>query len=266
MAKIHPSSVVMEGAVLDDSVEVGPLCYVGPHVKIGAGTRLIAQCSVDGHTTIGENNTIHPFASLGQPAQDHSVVPGAVSYLKIGNGNIFRECCTMHTGTKPETETVIGNNCMFMACTHVAHNCRIGDNVIFVNNAAIAGYGQVFDNAILSGGVMIHQFCRVGRFAIISGVSAFSKDVPPFMMAEGRNGGVKMINKVGLQRAGFDAETITIIKHIFRIYYREGLIPSNAIAKIKAELPDVPVVREFLDFCATSQKGVVTTPTAGHRD
>ena len=147
MAKIHPSSVVMDGAVLDDSVEVGPLCYVGPHVKIGAGTRLIAHCCVDGHTTIGENNTIHPFASLGQPAQDHAVEPGAVTYLKVGNGNIFRECCTIHTGTKPETETVIGNNCMFMACSHVAHNCRIGNDVIFVNNSCVAGYSPILGDA-----------------------------------------------------------------------------------------------------------------------
>ena len=266
MAKIHPTSVVMDGAVLDDSVEVGPLCYVGPHVKIGAGTKLIAQCNVNGYTTIGKNNTIYPFASVGQLAQDLSADPDAVSYLKIGDGNTFRECCTIHLGTEPESSTVIGNNNLFMACSHIAHNCTVGNHVILVNTASVAGHSTIFDHAILSGGVMVHQFCRVGRFAIISGVSAFSKDVPPFMMAEGRNGGVKMINKVGLQRAGFDAETITVIKHIFRIYYREGLIPARAIEKIKAELPDVPVVREFLDFCATSQRGVITTPPAGHRD
>lgn len=266
MAKIHPTSVVMDGAVLDDSVEVGPLCYVGPHVKIGAGTKLIAQCNVNGHTTIGKNNTIYPFASVGQLAQDLSADPDAVSYLKVGDGNIFRECCTIHLGTEEGSETVIGSNNLFMACSHVAHNCTIGNHVIMVNASCIAGHGTIFDHAILSGGVMVHQFCRIGRYAIISGVSAFSKDVPPFMMAEGRNGGVKMINKVGLQRAGFDAETITVIKHIFRIYYREGLIPARAIEKIKSELPDVPVVREFLDFCATSQRGVITTPPAGHRD
>ena len=266
MAKIHPTSVVMDGAILDDSVEVGPLCYVGPHVKIGAGTRLIGHCNIDGFTTLGENNTIHPFAALGQPAQDHSVMPGAPTYLRIGDGNVFRECCTIHTGTKPESETVIGNSNMFMACSHVAHNCRVGNHVIYVNCSCTAGYSEVFDNALISGGVMLHQFCRIGRLAIISGVSAFSKDVPPFMMAEGRNGGVKMINKVGLQRAGFDTETINIVKHIFRIYYREGLIPSNALEKIRTELPDVPVVREFLDFCATSRRGVINAPAAGHRD
>ena len=266
MAKIHPTSVVMDGAVLDDSVEVGPLCYIGPHVKIGAGTKLIAQCNVNGYTTIGRNNTIYPFASVGQLAQDLSANPDGVSYLKIGDGNIFRECCTIHLGTEEGSETVIGSNNLFMAGAHVAHNCTIGNHVILVNASCVAGHCTVFDHAILSGAVMVHQFCRVGRFAFISGVSAFSKDVPPFMMAEGRNGGVKMINKVGLQRAGFDEATITVIKHIFRIYYREGLIPSRAIEKIKSELPDVPVVREFLDFCATSQRGVITTPPAGHRD
>ena len=172
----------------------------------------------------------------------------------------------MVLGTEEGSETVIGDNNLFMAGAHVAHNCTIGSHVILVNASCVAGHCTIFDHAILSGAVMVHQFCRVGRFAFISGVSAFSKDVPPFMMAEGRNGGVKMINKVGLQRAGFDEETITIIKHIFRIFYREGLIPTKALEKIKSELPDVPVVREFLDFCATSQRGVIATPPAGHRD
>ncbi len=265
MAKIHPSSVVMDGAQLDDSVEVGPFCFVGEHVKIGAGTRLIGHCNISGYTTLGSGNVIHPFAALGQPAQDHAVVPGAVTYLNIGDNNVFREGCSIHTGTKPDTETRIGNNNMFMNCTHVAHNCRVGNNVIYVGYAGTAGYCEVFDNALLSGLVGMHQFCRVGRLAIVSGGSVFSKDVPPFMMAEGRNGGVKMINKVGLQRAGFDAETITIIKHVYRIFFRSGLIPTNAIAKIKADLPQIPEVVEFLDFCANSKRGVVCGHVEGHR-
>ena len=201
MAKIHPSAIVADGATLENGVEVGPFCYVGPNVKIGAGTRLIGHCNIDGYTTLGRENVIHPFAALGQPAQDHSVVPGEATYLNIGDGNIFREGCTIHTGTKPGSETRIGNHNMFMNATHVAHNCIVGNNVIYVGYAGTAGYCQVFDNALISGLVGIHQFCRVGRYAIISGGSVFSKDVPPFMMAEGRNGGVKMINKVGLQRA-----------------------------------------------------------------
>lgn len=257
MPKIHPSAVVSPGAVLDDSVEVGPLCYVGPHVTIGANTKLISQCHIDGHTTLGSGNTVFPFASLGQVAQDHGVVPGSVSYLKIGNDNVFREGCTVHLGTKPDTETVIGNHCMFMNSTHVAHNCKIGSNVIFVGFSGTAGYCEVMDNVLLSALSGMHQFCRIGRLAIISGGSVFSQDVPPFMMAEGRNGGVKMINKIGLMRNGFSAETVNVIKHIHRIYYRSGLIAPNALEKIKTELPQIPEVLEFIQFCESSKRGVL---------
>ncbi|MBE6388931.1 MAG: acyl-ACP--UDP-N-acetylglucosamine O-acyltransferase [Lentisphaerae bacterium] len=267
MAKIHPTAVVEDGAILADGVEIGPLCYVGPHVKIGEGTRLIAHCNVDGYTTLGKNNTLHPFAALGQPAQDHSVVPGAATYLNVGDNNIFREGTAIHTGTAPESATNIGNNNMFMNGSHVAHNCQIGNDVHFISMAVVGGYGEVHDRAILSGLVAIHQFCRVGKLAIISGCSAFSKDVPPFMMAEGRNGGVKMINKVGLQRAGYTAEQINIVKQIFRIYYRSGLIPSIALEKIRTELPQTAEVKEFLDFCANSKKGVIPgNANSGHRD
>jgi len=266
MAKIHPSSVVEDGAIIDDSVEIGPLCYVGPNVKIGPNCRLIAQCHISGYTTMGSGNVVHPFASIGQNAQDHSVVPGEATYVNIGNDNIFRECSTVHSGTLPGSETRIGNHNMFMSSSHVAHNCRVGNNVIYVSGAVTAGYCEIFDNVLLSGLVAVHQFCRVGRLAIISGGSVFSKDVPPFMMAEGRNGTAKMINKVGLQRAGFDSETITVIKHLFRIYYRSGLSPANAIEKIKTELPQTPEVLEFLDFCATSKRGVIAGKVEGHRN
>ena len=266
MAKIHPTAVVEDGAVLGDGVEVGPLCFVGRNVRIGDGTRLIAQCNIDGYTTLGKNNIVHPFAALGQQAQDHSVVPGAPTYLNIGDDNIFRENCTIHTGAGPETVTTIGSGNMFMAGSHVAHNCKIGNHVHFVNAAMTAGHSEVQDFAILSGLVAIHQFCRVGRFAIISGCSAFSQDVPPFMMAEGRNGGVKMINKIGLQRAGFSAESISIIKQIFRIYYRSGLIPSAALKQIREELPQTPEVTEFLEFCAATKKGVLSCHVDSHRN
>ena len=265
MPKIHPSAIVSDGAELDDSVEVGPFCFVGPNVRIGAGSRLIGHCNIDGHTTLGRNNVIHPFAALGQPAQDHAVVEGEATYLNIGDNNIFREGCTIHTGTKPGSETRIGSRNMFMNATHVAHNCIVGNDVIYVGYAGTAGYCEFFDNVLISGLVGIHQFCRVGRFAIISGGSVFSKDIPPFMMAEGRNGGVKMINKVGLQRAGFSTETISVIKQIFRIYYRSGLIPTNALERIRTELPLIPEVREFIHFCETSKKGVISAQVEGHR-
>ncbi len=265
MAKIHPGSVVCDGAELAADVEIGPFCYVGPHVKLGEGCRLIGHVNIGGYTSLGCRNVLYPFAALGQPAQDHAVTAGARSYLRIGDDNIFREGFTAHTGTKPESETVIGSRCMFMNHSHVAHNCVIGDDVIFVNSVAAAGYSQIMDHAILSGLVGIHQFCRVGRYAIISGGSVFSKDVPPFMMAEGRNGGVKMINLVGLKRAGFPDETIRVIREIFKIYYHSNLAPGNALKKIAAELPQIPEVKEFLDFCAGSVKGVLCNRAEAHR-
>jgi len=265
MAKIHPSAVVMPGAVLAEDVEVGPLCFVDEHVTLGAGCRLIAQCHVSGHTTLGAGNVLYPFAAVGQNAQDHGIEPGAVSYVQIGDRNIFREGSTVHSGTKPGTTTSIGDDCMFMQCTHVAHNCKIGNHVIMVGMAGLAGYCEVGDRALISGLSGVHQFCRVGRLAIISGGSVFSQDIPPFMMAEGRNGGVKMVNVIGLKRAGFSEETIRVIRNLFKLYYHSGLIPSNALAAVKTELPQIPEVREFIEFCETSKRGVLSTSHEGRR-
>ena len=257
MPKIHPSAVVSPAAEIADDVEIGPLCYIGPQVKIGPGCRLIAQCHVSGRTTLGSNNILYPFAALGQNAQDYKVESDE-TYLVVGNDKIFREGTTAHTGTKPGTTTRIGNGCMFMNASHVAHNCQIGDQVILVGFAGLAGYCEIGDHALISGLTGLHQFCRVGRFAIISGGSALSKDVPPFMMAEGRNGGVKMINLVGLQRAGFPAATIRALKNVFKIYYRSELSPANALQKIREEVPPLPEVVEFIEFCANSKRGVLS--------
>lgn len=265
MPKIHPSAVVADGAVLADDVEIGPMCYVGPNVKIGSGSRLIAQCHIDGHTTMGKGNIVYPFAALGQNAQDHGIEPGAATYLEIGDGNIFREGCTVHTGTKPGTRTVIGDGCMFMNATHVAHNCVVGNHVIMVGFAGLAGYCEVGDRALISALSGMHQFCRVGRLAIISGGSVFSKDVPPFMMAEGRNGGVKMVNVIGLKRAGFSDETIRVLRNLYKIYYHSGLAPSNALQAVKTELPQIPEVVEFIQFCESSQRGVLPSRIEGKR-
>lgn len=262
---IHPSSVIAPGAQIAENVEIGPLCYVGPNVKIGPGCKLISHCNIDGYTTIGSNNTFHPFSAIGQPGQDRGVQPGSVSYITIGDNNIFRENTTVHSGTKPGTVTQIGSNCMFMAGSHVAHNCKVGNNVIIVNASVLGGYAEVNDNALISGLCAVHQFCRVGRFAMISGGSAMSKDVPPFMTAEGRNGGVKMVNVVGLKRAGFSEETIRIIRNMHKVFYRSELSPTNAIQKIKDEFPKIPEVLEFIEFYESSTKGVLSAKVEGHR-
>jgi len=265
MAKIHHSSVVEPTAQIADDVEIGPLCYVGPDVVIGSGCRLVAQVNIDGHTTIGKNNIFFPFAAIGQRPQDHSAKDETLSYVKIGDHNEFREGCTVHRGTVENSVTEIGNYCLFMNGSHVAHNCKIGNHVLIVGMSGCAGHCVMMDYSIISGVSGMHQFCRIGRFAMISGGSVFSKDIPPFMIAEGRNGGIKMINLVGLQRAGFTEERIRIIKSIYKIYYRQGLTPKNALKQIAETYPNEPEAKEFLDFCAGTIKGVLANKLEGHR-
>ena len=264
MPKIHPTAVVDPKAVIADCVEIGPLCYVGPNVTIGKGTKLISQCNVDGYTTIGKNNTIHPFAALGQNAQDLDF-SGGITYLDIGDGNTFREGATVHCGTEEGSRTVIGNNCFFMNNCHVAHNCVLGDGVIMVNCSSVAGYVQVGDRAILSGYSGVHQFCRIGRLVMISACSVFSQDIVPFVMAEGRNGNIMGINIVGCRRAGISKENIKILRSLFKIFFRSGLNVSNAVLKIKEELPQTPEVLEFLDFVEKSNRGIHQARTPGKR-
>lgn len=255
MPKIHPTAVVDPKAVIADDVEIGPLCYVGPNVKIGSGTKLLGQCSVDGHTTLGKNNTIHPFAALGQNAQDLSYV-GGETFLDIGDGNTFREGATVHCGTKPGTRTTIGNECYLMNNCHVAHNCVLGNNIIMVNGSLLAGYVQVSDRAVLSAYSAIHQFSRIGRLVMLSACSVFSQDIVPFVIAEGRNGEIRGINIIGCKRAGMSTETIKVLRELYKIFFRSGLNAANAVEKIKTELPQLPEVLEFLHFLETSERGV----------
>lgn len=265
MTKIDPSAVVATEAELGENVEIGPLCVVGPHVKIGDGTRLIAQCHVRGYAEIGKNNILYPFSCIGASGQDYHADDRLVSYVRIGDNNIFRECSTVHAGTAEGTETVVGNGCMFMVNSHAGHNVRVGNNVILVNDAALGGYSEVGDNAILSAFVAIHQFCKAGRFVMLSAGSQFSKDIPPFMIAEGRNGTLKAVNVIGLQRAGFPAETIHVIRQMHRIFVRSGLNQGNALREIEATLPQLPEVVEFIEFCRKSKRGVLCSRD-GHRE
>ncbi|OGV55834.1 MAG: acyl-[acyl-carrier-protein]--UDP-N-acetylglucosamine O-acyltransferase [Lentisphaerae bacterium GWF2_52_8] len=233
------------------------MAYVGPHVSIGKGCRLMPQCHVTGHTTMGENNTVFPFATIGSQAEDYHVTGGA-TYLKIGDNNIFREGVTVNTGTKDDSSTIIGNGCFLMANAHVAHNCELGNNVIMVVGSGLSGYVTVADKVLISGLSGIHQFCRVGRMAVLSGGSTISMDLPPFMIGDGRNGGVRGINKIGMKRNNFSEETIRAITNIYKIFFRSGLNSTNALAKIRAELPQLPEVQEFIAFVESSKRGVLT--------
>ncbi len=257
MAKIHPTALVDAKAQLADDVEVGPYCIVGPNVTMGAGCRLIAHAYVGGYTTMGRGNVVHPYAAIGTDPQDLKFKPGTKAWLRIGDGNTFREGFSGNIASDPDAETVIGSNCLFMANTHVAHNCRIGNRVIMVNGAVVGGYVSVGDCALLSGHTAVHQFCRVGRLAVISGVSAISIDLPPFMIEHGRNGPVQSVNLIGLQRNGFTDQEIRALKNVYKIFYRKKLTVKAAVAQIRDEVPLLPPIQEFIDFVESSTRGVL---------
>ncbi len=256
MSNIHPTSVVDPKAKIAEGVEIGPLCVIGSDVKIGKGCKLISHCSITGHTTLGENNTLYPFVSLGTPAQDYEY-EGHRSYLKIGDKNIFREGFTGNCGTKPETETIIGNECFFMANSHVAHNCNVGNRVIMANDAMLAGYSSIGDKAIMSGLTAVHQFCRVGRLAMIGGCCAISKDLPPFMTCFSKNNTVSGLNIVGLRRSGMSKEAIRALKDVYKLFYRSHFNLKHATAKVESDIEQFPEIVEFIEFVKTSQRGVL---------
>lgn len=264
MPKIHSTAIVDPAAKLADDVEVGPLCVVEHDVVIGSGTKLIAQCHIGAHTTMGSNNTIYPFASIGTDPEDYGYA-GDASYTVIGNDNKFREGVTINRGTKPGTTTTVGSGCFLMANTHVSHNCVVGNKVIMVPYSGAAGYCTIGDNCLISGLSGMHQFCRMGRMAVLSGGSQISMDLPPFMIGDGRNGGVRGFNIVGMRRNGFSPETIRAIKDVYDIFFRHGLNNKNAAAKVEAEVPQLPEVVEFLEFVRSSKRGILTGDRGGRR-
>ncbi len=257
MATIHPSAVVDPKACIADDAEIGPLCVIGPHVTIGPKTRLIAQCYVAGHTTLGAGNLVYPCACLGGEPQDYGFKAGTTSYLRIGDGNVIREGASIHVGTKEGTETVVGNGNYMMAGAHIGHNCRIGNNVILVNCSMMAGYVQIDDCAFISGLTAVRQFCRIGKFAMMWGLSAISKDLPPFMIVNGRNGDVAGVNVIALRRRNVPAATINALRQVHAVFFRGGKSVRKALDAVKAQVPLLPEVQEFITFVETSERGVL---------
>lgn len=264
MPQIHPTAIIDPSVKLADDVIVGPYSVIEHDVEIGAGTHLIGQCRIGAYTTMGKNNVVHPFASIGTEPEDYAF-KDLVSYTHIGDNNRFREGVTVNRGTHENTITKIGNGCFLMANAHVAHNCQVGNHVIMVVGCAIAGYCEIGDNCLLSGLTAIHQFCRMGRMAVLSGGSQISMDLPPFMIGDGRNGGVRGFNIVGMRRNGFSPETIRAIKSVYNIFFRSGLNITNAIAKVEDEVKMLPEVVEFLDFVKKSERGILPGDHHGRR-
>jgi UDP-N-acetylglucosamine acyltransferase len=258
---IHPTAIVSPRAELDSTVDVGPYAIIEENVRIGAGTRVMAHAFLTGYTEIGRDNQIHPGAVIGHEPQDLKFKPATRSYLRIGDRNIFREYCTVHRATDPESATVIGNDCFLMGMAHVGHNCVIGNQVIICNGALVAGYAHVGDRAFLSGCVLIHQFTHVGRLAMFSGGAKVSMDVPPFTLAAERNE-VHALNMVGLKRACLSTAAVAELKKLFKLFYHSGLNGTQALAEASREgMFATAEAKEFTEFVRRSPNGICPGPS-----
>lgn len=252
---IHPTSIIEPGAKIGANVSLGPFCYIQNDVEVGDGCILDAHVTLLSYTKIGKNCHLHGNVIVGDLPQDIAF-KNEPSYVNIGDNCTLREGVTIHRGTMPGTSTNVGNNCLLMAYSHLAHNVQVGDRVIIANGALLAGYVEVGDRAFISGNCLIHQFARVGRLVMMSGGSAVHKDIPPFCMTRTMSiNKVMGLNVVGLRRAGFTSEERLILKRAFRVLYQSNLLIGEGIKKLTAEF-DSPLVQELCDFIRGSQRGV----------
>lgn len=252
----HPTAVIHEGAQLDEGVRVGPYCVIGEHVQLGRETMVEASAVIDGYTRIGERCRIFPFSSIGLEPQDLKF-KGEVSTLEIGNNNVFREFVTVHRGTAlGGSRTRIGNDNLFMAYTHIAHDCIIGNATIFGNAATLGGHVSVDDHATVSAFSGVHQFCRVGEYAFVGGYTVVTKDVLPFSKTVGNRACLYGVNSVGLERRDFPRERVEKIRWAFRVLQQSNLNVSQAIDKLQ-ESQDDQDVRTIVDFVKSSERGVI---------
>jgi UDP-N-acetylglucosamine acyltransferase len=257
---IHPTAIVSPKAELDPTVEVGPNVIIEDSVRIGANTSILANAFIGRYSEIGRDNRIHIGAVLGHEPQDVKFDRTCRSYLRIGDRNIFREYCTVHRGSAPESATVIGDDSFLMVGSHAGHNCTVGNRVIIANCVLLAGHVRVGDRAFVSGGAVVQQFSRIGRVAMISGNSRITADVPPFTLVAERNE-LYGLNLVGLKRAGISAETIAELKRLYRLFFLAGLNNSQALAEAsKPSAFTTPEAAEFIEFVRTSEIGICTPP------
>jgi UDP-N-acetylglucosamine acyltransferase len=254
---IDPRAVVSPDAEIDDGVEVGPFAVIGPGVAIGAGSWIGPHAVVNGPTTLGRDNKLFQFASVGDAPQDRKYA-GEPTKLVVGDRNVFREFCTINRGTAGgRGVTTIGDDCLFMAYSHVAHDCIVGNQCIMSNCTALAGHVELGDWVILSGYSAIHQFCKVGAHAFLANNAAVTRDVPPYLLVAGSPAEPKGVNSEGLKRRGFSAEQIANIKAAYRLFYRSGLKLAEATEQLRAKVPEQPELAPFVAFLAASERSII---------
>ena len=253
---IHPTAVIEPGAQVDPSCDVGAYAVIGPHVKMGPRNVVQHHAVVTGHTTVGAENRFFPFCVVGAMPQDLKY-KGEPTTLEVGDRNTFREYVTISTGTVGGGGvTRIANGSLFMANSHVGHDCQIADGAIIANSVALAGHVILEDHVHFGGLSASHQFCKIGRFAFVSGMTGIVKDVPPYCFASGARAELAGINSVGLQRAGFTEEQVGRVKQAYKIFFRSNLQTAEALAQLEAELGQHPEVAHFIAFIRGSERGV----------
>jgi UDP-N-acetylglucosamine acyltransferase len=262
-ADVHPTAIVADGAELGDDVVIGPYCTVGPHVRLADGVRLISHVVVDGRTVIGARSEVYPFAAIGLRPQDLKY-RGEPSTLTVGEDTVIREHVTMNTGTEGGgMETRVGDRCLFMVGSHVAHDCHVGDDVILANNATMAGHVTVGDGARLGGLSAIHQFVRIGEHAMIGGMTGVDQDVIPFGLVVGERGHLAGLNLVGLRRQGFDREEIHGLRSAYRLLFVGDGEMSDRVRRAEDRFGHCRTVQRLLGFLGSDSDRKVLKPRAG---
>lgn len=251
---IHPSAIIEQGAQIADDVTIGAYAYIGSLAIINSGTKIDHHATVVGNTTIGNNNSIHPYAYIGAPTHDLKYKGGEPG-LKIGNNNVFREFCTIHVATKPENTTIIGNSNVFLAYSHVAHDCIVGNHVIMSSQAALGGHVTIDDFTNIGWSAGIHQFCRIGKYAMVGASSKATQDIPPYMLSDGYPAIVRSPNFVNLKRNNFSETEISGVKTLYKVFYLRGLNKSQALQAIMSETIDSTILQEFTEFIENSKRG-----------
>ena len=254
---IHATAIIDPAATLADDVEVGAYSIIGADVDIGAGTSIGPHVVINGPTKIGKNNQIFQFASIGEQPQDLKYA-GEPTRLEIGDGNTIREYVTFNRGTVDGGGlTRIGNDNLFMAYVHVAHDCRVGNNIVFANSASLAGHVEVGDNAILGGFTLVHQFTRIGAHCFTSMGSAVNRDVPPYVIVSGNYAQPHGINKVGLKRRGFSDDAIRAILNAYKLLIRSHRPREELLQEVQPLADQFPEVKLLVDFVTSSKRGIV---------
>jgi UDP-N-acetylglucosamine acyltransferase len=255
-AQIHPTAIVDPGAEIGAGTIVGPYCVIGTNVALGENCWLQHHVTLQGPTQAGAKNKFYAYCSIGQQTQDLKYA-GEPTYLEIGDENTFREFVTVNRSTTKDGKTRVGSRGNFLAYSHVGHDCTVGDEVVFSNNGTLAGHVQVGDNAVMGGLTAVHQFCRIGRFAITGGCSKIVQDIPPFMIADGNPAEIRGVNLVGLERKNYPADKIKLIKEAFRLIYRSKYNTAQALEAVRKELPQSDEVREIVEFIEKTERGII---------